>query len=69
MRALTMTASWLGLGLGLGRRSGSLTIASGAVRRPKYGQTLTSQASLRAACETVWDRLGSSTRRTFTWFG
>merc|ERR1740130_205409 len=24
-------------------------------------------ASLRAACEAVWERLGSSTRRTFTW--
>jgi hypothetical protein len=24
-------------------------------------------ASLRAACEAVWARLGSSTRRTFTW--
>ena len=64
-----MTASWLGLGLGCSRRSGSLTLASGAVRGPMYGQTLTSQASLRAACETVWGRLGSSTRRTFTWFG
>ena len=62
-----MTASWLRLGLGLGRRSGSLTTANSAVR-PKYGQSLASQASLRAACETVWDRLGSSTRRTFTWF-
>ena len=30
--------------------------------------TATSEdASLRAACEAVWDRLGSSTRRTFTW--